>query len=92
MLIVSYDIHNDKLRTKFAKLLQRYGRRLQLSVWELKNSDRVMSIILSEIAQRFQDRFEKSDSILIFDVCRGCQKKIVRYGYAVHEEEEIVFI
>ena len=39
MLIVTYDIHDDKTRTKFGKLLKKYGRRLQYSVFEIKNSD-----------------------------------------------------
>lgn len=29
MIIISYDISNDKLRTKFAKYLSRFGHRIQ---------------------------------------------------------------
>lgn len=35
MVVVSYDISNDKLRTKFAKYLSRFGHRLQYSVFEM---------------------------------------------------------
>ena len=44
MLIVAYDIHNDKLRTKFWKLLKKFWRRLQYSVFEVKNSERILWI------------------------------------------------
>ncbi len=92
MLIVSYDIHNNKVRTHFSKFLKRYGRRLQLSVFELKNSDRVMSIILTEIEKLFSKSFDNEDSILIIEICEWCKKKITRYGYAVNEEEELLFL
>ena len=73
MLIVSYDISSNKLRFRFSKFLEKYGRRLQYSVRELKNSDRILAIVLLEIekkfAKRFAKRFENTDSILIFEVC-----------------------
>jgi len=92
MLIVSYDISSDRVRTNFAKLLRKHGRRLQYSVRELKNSQRILNIVLVAIQKIFAKRFEKTDSILIFQICEGCKKKIIRYGYAVHEEEELVFV
>jgi|GEM_PF-2456495 len=57
MLIVTYDIHNDKLRTKFGKFLKKYGRRLQYSVFEIKNSDRILGIVKREIEAKFEPEF-----------------------------------
>jgi CRISPR-associated protein Cas2 len=42
MLIVSYDISNDKIRTRFAKFLSKFGYRLQYSIFEIKNSKRIL--------------------------------------------------
>ena len=92
MLIVSYDISNTKLRSKFSKFLERYWRRLQYSVFELKNSARILSIVLLEIEKTFAMKFEMTDSVFIFSLCEWCKKKVHRYGYAVHEEEELVFM
>lgn len=92
MLIISYDISNNKLRTQFSKLLDKYGRRLQFSVFEIKHSDRILKLILLAIEKKFAKQFAISDSIVIFPVCEACQKKIIRYGYAVHEEQELVFL
>jgi len=92
MLIVSYDIQNDKKRTKFAKFLKKYWRRLQYSVWELKNSDRILDIVLLEIEDKFAKSFENTDNILIINLCERCKKKVIRYGYPVQEEEEILFV
>lgn len=30
MILISYDIQNDKLRTKFAKYIKKYGYRLHV--------------------------------------------------------------
>lgn len=40
MLIITYDISDTKLRTEFSKMIMKYGRRLQMSVYELNNSPR----------------------------------------------------
>jgi len=91
MIIVSYDISNDKTRTRFSKFIQKYGRRLQYSVYEIKNSDRVLKNIKYEIELKFKKEFENTDSVLILDTCLACDKKVKRYGYAVNEEKELVF-
>lgn len=91
MLIVSYDISNNKLRTRFSKFLEKYWRRLQYSVFEIKNSDRILNVILLKIEKTFSKKFEMTDSILILSLCWPCKKKVYRYGYAVHEEEELIF-
>jgi CRISPR-associated protein Cas2 len=90
MLIVSYDFTSDRRRMKFAKYLKKYGRKLQYSVYEIKNSQRILQNILKEIELIYKPYFEDSDSILIYGMCEGCKKKIKRYGYPVNEEKEVV--
>jgi len=91
MLIIAYDFSDDKVRLDFSKFLKKFGRKIQYSVYEIKNSQRVLQNILDEIKLKYRKRFSSSDSILIFQVCEGCQKRIIRYGYAANEEKEIVF-
>ena len=57
MLLISYDIANDKIRTKFAKFIKKYGRRIQYSVYEIFNSDRVIGNIMAEIEASFEPYF-----------------------------------
>lgn len=92
MLIVSYDISNDKLRTRFSKFLKKHGRRLQYSVFELDHSERVLNVVLLEIEKKFKKRFDNADSIIILPLCERCVKKVTRYGYAVQEEQPLVFM
>jgi CRISPR-associated protein Cas2 len=90
MLFISYDFDDDRKRARFAKFLKKFGRKIQYSVYEIKNSPRVLQNILSEIELKYKKDFSGSDSILIFYICESCQKKIKRYGYAANEEEEVV--
>jgi CRISPR-associated protein Cas2 len=92
MLIVTYDIHDDKLRTQFSKFLKKYWRRLQYSVFELKNSERILNIVKREAEEKFEPRFTWADSILILPFTKVDREKIVRYGQPVMEEEEILFL
>jgi CRISPR-associated protein Cas2 len=91
MFIVSYDFEDDRRRNRFSKLLKKYGRRLQYSVFEIKNSQRVLANIIKEIDLKYKPTFTKSDSIVIIYVCEGCKGKVRRYGYAENEEKEVLF-
>ena len=92
MLIITYDIHNDKLRTKFSKLLKKYWRRLQYSVFEIKNSERILSIIKREIEEIYKPKFTWADSILIIPITKADTEKIIRYWQPAMEEEELLFL
>ena len=90
MVLVSYDISDDKLRTKFSKYLERFGHRIQYSVFEINNSNRLLSNIICDIENQFSKRFKESDSVYIFKLSANCEIK--RYGYAKHEENSIIVI
>jgi CRISPR-associated protein Cas2 len=90
ILIVAYDISNDKLRTKFSKFLKKFGRKIQYSVVEIKNSPRILRIVKTEIEMVYKPKFALTDSVLIFPISPADQPKVQRYGWPVLEEEEVV--
>jgi CRISPR-associated protein Cas2 len=90
MLIVSYDISDDKVRSKFAKFLEKFGARLQYSIFEIKNSPRILNNIKAEIKNNFEKQFSQEDSVLIFMLSKQC--KIERYGYAKNDEKTLIII
>lgn len=90
MLIISYDISDDKLRTKFSKFLSKYGYRLQYSVFEIRNSDRLLNVIMTHITSRFEKKFQQTDSVIIFDLSNQC--KITRLGYAKNAETDLIIV
>lgn len=90
MLIITYDISDTKLRTKFSKMILQYGRRLQMSVYELNNSPRTLNNVMVEIKHHFQPKFKETDSVMIIPICKADEAKIFRMGYAVHEEQDVI--
>ena len=73
MVIVSYDISNDKLRTSFAKYLSRFGHRIQYSVFEIDNSKRIVDNIVNDLTNTFEKRFSHQ-IVYIFSKCHQAVK------------------
>lgn len=90
MIICTYDISDNKLRTQFSKTLEKYGRRLQYSVFEINSSPRVLNNIVLEIEGNYRRRFAQTDSVLLFQLCNTDKPKVKRYGWAVHEEKSML--
>ncbi len=90
MIIISYDISNDKLRTRFSKFLSKFGHRLQYSVFEIDNSEKILRNIRAEISNKFERMFSQEDSVIIFILSNTC--RIERFGYARNDEKDIVLI
>ncbi len=90
MLIISYDIKDDKLRGKFAKMLTKNGCiRLQYSVYEFNNTKRLIDNIRENIRDKFFKLFTQDDSVVIFDVNTD---KTEKYGNAIHRDKDIIFL
>lgn len=90
MVIISYDISDDKLRTKFSKYLSRFGHRLQYSVFEIDNSTRILNNIITDLKNKYERAFSRSDSVIIFKMSSSCE--IIRYGYAKNDEKDFIII
>jgi CRISPR-associated protein Cas2 len=90
MLLVSYDISNDKVRTQFSKFLSKFGFRLQYSVFEIHNSERLLSVLEHEINGNYMKHFTEDDSVIIFNIADDCKK--TTYGYAKHEDQSLLFV
>lgn len=90
MIVISYDISDDKLRTRFSKYLQRFGHRLQYSVFEIDNSERILNNITADIRNIFEKKFSQEDSVIIFKMSASCD--IIRFGYAKNDEKDFIII
>jgi CRISPR-associated protein Cas2 len=89
MIIISYDIQNDKLRTRFSKMLSKCGAiRLQYSVYEVNNTKRVIDNIIIKIESVFSKEFSGADSVVIFVADNN---KLIKYGNAIHRDTDVVY-
>lgn len=75
--LISYDIVSDKRRAKIAKILERYGVRIQFSVFESDLSKSKLNELKKEL-KVFVDN--KKDSLIIFPMCDKCYEKLEFLG------------
>lgn len=90
MIIISYDISDTKKRNRFSKFIQKFGHRLQFSVYEIDNSERILYNIIAEINNKFLKVFDQSDSVYIFQMSSSC--KIHKFGFAKNEDETLLIL
>ncbi|WP_024988989.1 CRISPR-associated endonuclease Cas2 [Segatella albensis] len=89
MKIISYDISDNLWRGRFAKMLKAHGAiRLQYSVYEVANTNRVIDNLVSKI-EAWAKHFTADDSVIIFDVDKD---NLIKYGNAIHRDKPIVFL
>lgn len=88
MIIISYDISNTKLRTKFSKMLTKNGAiRLQYSVYEVNNTRRQIENIKLMIKNSFMKKFSMEDSVVIFS---ADNKDVEKFGNAIHRDNDLL--
>lgn len=90
MILISYDIQDDKLRRQFSKYLKKYGYMLQYSVYEITHSKNMLDKIKLSIVNNFEKKFSQNDSVLIIQI--NDSNKIERFGYAKHDNDDIIII
>lgn len=90
MILISYDIADDKLRARFAKYILKYGHRIQYSVYEIDNSSRVLDNIINDIDNTYSKIFGQEDSVIIFKLSKTCE--VLRFGYAKNEESDLIIL
>ena len=90
MIIISYDISNDKKRRHFQKYIEKFGHRIQYSVYEMENSNRILNNVITQIENKFEKQFDESDSVFIFMLSTSC--KVLKYGFPRHEDKELCIV
>ena len=68
MILISYDIADDKKRSRFNKFIRKFGFMLQYSVYEITNSESMLDKIIWEIEHRWEPTFDESDSVIIIKI------------------------
>jgi CRISPR-associated protein Cas2 len=87
-VVITYDISENKRRTKIHKILSSYGQWMQFSVFECnltatqytKLRNRLNKLIKSDL-----------DSIRFYFLCECCQQKVERIGGEEVRDETVFF-
>ena len=77
IILVSYDITNNKNRNKIFKYLKNYGIPTQKSVFELMLEGDKLEIIKRYLRRYIKD---KNDSIRFYKICETCRERILISG------------
>jgi len=85
--VVTYDIANDKRRTKLSDLLGAYGIRVNYSVFEIELSERKREQLLHEIELKKLIN-KKYDSLRFYHLCENCVAKSFDVGNRADAFEE----
>ena len=90
IVIISYDIEEDKKRTRLANKLKDFGFRVQYSVFEadIKQNE------LKELKKLLKSyKLTGNDSIRLYQLCESCVNKIKIWGIGeVMKDKEIYIV
>lgn len=88
-IVVTYDIPEDKIRTKVHSLLKSYGQWMQYSVFECELSTTEYAKLRARLAKLINP---ETDSIRFYSLCVCCHNKVERIGGETVRDNSIFFV
>ena len=86
--VVAYDIKEDRKRARVSKILEKYGIRVNFSVFECMFTD----IQLLQVQEKIKKILDKrSDTVIYYPICVNCYTKI-RYQPAHRQTSRTIEI
>ena len=86
-VVVSYDISEDKRRTKIHSILKSYGQWVQYSIFECNLTETQYA----KLRLRLAKVIKTEDSVRFYFLCACCQGKVERIGGEQPRDETIFF-
>ena len=77
LIVVSYDVPNDRRRTRLAKELENFGRRVQYSVFECLLDVPQLERLRTRLLRRIETG---EDSVRIYALCQDCRARAEIHG------------
>lgn len=75
--LICYDICNHKRLARVAKMLERYGIRVQYSFFNVDTNDVMLKELLHSLLSIIN---EEEDKIYVYPICDECRKKVIIDG------------
>ena len=82
--VISYDIEEDRTRTRLANLLLDYGDRVQKSVFEAE----LTADALTELLAKATRELGAEDNLRVYPLCGACAERVQNFGCPVEVLEE----
>ncbi|MEW6732801.1 MAG: CRISPR-associated endonuclease Cas2 [Acidobacteriota bacterium] len=77
-VVITYDISNDRRRTRIFEALKSYGRHVQYSVFECDLSNQAYVQLRDRLNHEIKET--EGDSLRFYFLCEACAKRIERIG------------
>jgi len=84
-VMVSYDIVDDKTRTRVMNHLKNFGDRVQLSVFECDLEEERFQRMKKGVEKLID---KKEDKVRYYRICKACMKRVVVSGWGEVREDE----
>lgn len=88
-VVITYDIMDDKRRTRVAKTMEDFGTRVQYSVFECILEKDILDELINELTRHIN---HEEDSIRFYILCKGCITSVKMLGKGELTEDKDVFI
>jgi CRISPR-associated protein Cas2 len=89
LIVVSYDVPNDRRRTKLAHALKDFGERVQYSVFEC----RLDAEGLGKLSRRVKALTDpKEDRVRIYRLCLNCEREAEIHGPGKLTEDPEIYV
>ncbi len=75
--VITYDIPNDRRRVKIARWLERYGERVQYSVFEMWLTEKEWKRLWQHLNRLINPQ---EDSVRVYYLCAVCRQRITHLG------------
>ncbi|WP_373481268.1 CRISPR-associated endonuclease Cas2 [Geminocystis sp.] len=89
-IIISYDIKDNKRRTKIHQILKSYGEWVQYSIFECELTETNYAKLRLRLSKLIKK--DDNDNIRFYFMCKCCQGKIERIGGELPRDNTIFFI
>lgn len=89
-VVISYDIKDDKRRSRIFKTLKNFGQWMQYSVFECE-VDKMNFLKLKDRLDHLIDA-EEDDSVRFYFLCESCKRQVERVGGEKPREEGAVIV
>lgn len=89
-IIISYDIRDNKRRTKIHKILKSYGEWVQYSIFECELTETNYAKLRLRLSKLIKK--DDNDNIRFYFMCKCCQNKIERIGGELPRDNTIFFV
>ncbi len=87
MIVVAYDITDDKRRSRMVKLLEQYGSRINYSVFECMITHKEQASLLKEASVIIDSQ---KDQVAIYHVCADCYSKTEYLPHHIKKPSPVV--